>query len=251
MEKSIQITLIIAVALVIVVSIGGYLFYQIIPHYQDTSKTITVNGVSNIKVTPDLVSIYFTVETNGSTAKEAKDANSRIVSDLTTALIKQGFNKEDIQTESLSIYEDIRWSSNSQKSYGWKANHQIKITMNTSSSSKIGEVIDSGVDSGAILNWINFELSTTKQNEYKAQALKEAGQDAKTKADAIAQGLDKKLGEVISISTSEWRYNPWNVYTSSVGGMAEDAVMAKQVATNIQPSNEDVSGYVTVTYKIK
>jgi predicted transposase YbfD/YdcC len=41
------------------------------------------------------------------------------------------------------------------------------------------KVIDSGVDAGALLQYINFELSNDKQNEYKAQALREAGEDAK------------------------------------------------------------------------
>jgi uncharacterized protein YggE len=123
--------------------------------------------------------------------------------------------------------------------------------MDSSETSKIGEVVDSGVDAGALLQWINFELSNDKQNEYKAQALKEAGQDAKTKATAIAEGLGKRLGDIVSISTSDWGYSPWNLYTASYGGMREDVAMAKQATTNIQPGTQEVTGYVSVVYKIR
>jgi uncharacterized protein YggE len=249
MEKSVQITLAIVGGIIILALLGVYMFNQVL--FPITGQKITVEGNSVIKITPDIVTVYFNVETNGSTAKEAKDANSLITDDLITALIKQGFERADIQTQSLNIYEDIRWENNRQKSYGFKASHQIKVELSTNQADKIGDVIDAGVDAGALLQWINFELSSAKQSEYKAQALKEAGQDARTKAQAMAEGLGLKVGGIVSVSTSNWQYNPWNVYTSSLGGVREDAIMAKQASTNIQPGTQEVSAYMQVVYKIR
>jgi uncharacterized protein YggE len=250
MQNGVKIALIITGTIIILALIGAFMFYQIIPSGLK-GNTISVAGTSQLKVTPDLVTVYFNVETNGTTAKEAKDANSKIVDDLIVALIKEGFERADIQTQSFNIYEDIRWENNKQKSYGYKASHQIKIEMSTNRADKIGEVIDAGVDAGALLQWINFELSTTKQNEYKAEALKQAGMDAKTKAQAIVDGLGQRLGSIASISTSDWRYSPWNLYTANAGGMMEDAVMAKSATTNISPGSQEVTGYVSVVYNIR
>jgi uncharacterized protein YggE len=250
MESGVKISLIIAGTIIILALLGAVMLYQFYPH-QISGKTISVEGNSLVKVTPDLVTVYFNVETNRTTAKEAKDANSLVVDNLITSLVKLGFNREDIQTQSFNIYEDQRWENGKMKSYGYKASHQIKVQLSTSQTDKIGDVIDAGVDSGALLQWINFELSNDKQNEYKAQALKEAGQDAKTKAEAIASGLGKNLGDIVSISTSNWGYSPWNLYTASAGGVREDAVMAKQATTSIQPGSQDVTGYVSVVYKLR
>ncbi len=214
------------------------------------TNQVTVDGQSSIKVTPDLVTVYFNVETNGSTAVDAKDANSAIVNKLTYELIALGFDREDIQTEGFNIYEDIRWENDKQKSYGFKATHQIKVEMNTSSASKISEVIDAGVDAGALLQYINFELTTQKQNEYKAQALREASLDAKTKAEAVASGLGKRVGKIISISTSNYDYRPWPIYYSANGGVASDVAEAKVAVNNIQPGSQEVSAYVSATYRI-
>lgn len=251
MEKSIKITLIIVGAVILLALMGWFAIYSFMPDNLK-GQTITMAGTSNLKVNPDVVSVYFNVETNGTTASEAKDANSRVIDSLTFSLISAGLDKEDIETLSFQISEDNRWENGRTKSYGYKASHQIRIVLDSVTADDIGKVIDAGVDAGAMLSYINFELSSKKQNEYKALALKEAGIDSRTKAEATAEGLGLKITKVVSISTSEFGYSPWNIYSSS-GAMdfREDAVQAKVAATNIQPGEQEVSGYVTVVYALK
>lgn len=247
MESSVKITFIIVATVLLLVFGGGYALFVI---GNADSNTVNVDGISNIKATPDLVSIYFSAETNGSTAKEAKDKNSEMIDAITTALIKQGFEKKDIQTESFNIYEDFIWIKDKQVSKGYKATHQIKIELSTNEASKIGEVIDAGVDAGATLNYINFELSTEKQNEYKALALKQAAEDARIKAESLASGLGKKVGKFVSISTSNFNYNPWPVYSNRGGVIMDEVAMAKQATTDIQPSDQDINAQVSVVFKL-
>ena len=101
-----------------------------------------------------------------------------------------------------------------------------------------------------MLSYINFELSTQKQNEYKAQALEMAGQDARTKAQAIASGLDKRLGKLVSVSTSDFSYQPWNIYSARADYSSGDVAEAKLAATNIQPGSQEVNARINVVYKI-
>ncbi|MBM3247624.1 DUF541 domain-containing protein [Candidatus Pacearchaeota archaeon] len=248
MEKSVKMTLIIAIAIIIVVGIFSFGINNLV---NANSNTVQAQGYSTIKVNPDLVTVYFNIETNGTSASEAKNANSLIVDKLVGEMLKLGFSREDVQTQSLNIYEDQRWENERMKSYGFKASHQIKLELDTSSTSLISDVIDAGVDSGAMLGWINFELSTKKQNEYKAQALKEAGQDAKTKAEAIAEGLGERVGSLVSVSTSDFNYSPWNIYSAKEGGMVADATEAKLAVTNIQPGTQEVSAQITAVYKLR
>jgi len=245
MESSVKITLIIVAAVLLLVFGGGYALF--LAGNTDTN-TISVDGVSNIKATPDLVSVYFNAQTTGNTSKEANDNNAKMVDEIITALVKQGFERKDIQTESFNIYEDFQWIYNKQISKGYIATHQLKVELSTNEASKIGDVIDAGVDAGALLNYINFELSTAKQNEYKAQALKEASEDAKLKAESIASGLGKTMGDLVSVSTSNFDYYPWPIYASS--GVSEDVAMAKQATTNIQPSDQEINAQVSAVFKI-
>jgi len=247
MESSVKITLIIAATIILLAFAGGYAIFNAM---NAGENTVSVSGVSNIKATPDLVSVYFNAQTTGNTSKEANDKNSEMVDEIITALVKQGFERKDIQTEGFNIYEDIQWINNRQVSKGYIATHQLKIELATNEASKIGDVIDAGVDAGATLNYINFELSTDKQNEYKAQALKEASEDATIKAEAIASGLGKKVGKLVSISTSNFDYNPWPVYSNMGGVMMDEVAIAKEATTNIQPSEQDVNAQVSAVFKI-
>ena len=246
MEKSVQITMIIVIGLISIVGIGYAAFSSLIPN---SSKTITGNGQAVIQATPDLVKVYFNVETSGATSQEAKDKNSQIVDDLTTALIKKGFERKEIQTQNFNIYPDYNWVNGRQESNGFKAVHSIVVELPTEDSDKIGSVIDAGVDAGASISYINFELSQEKQNEYKAQAIKQAAEDARIKAQALADGVGKSLGDLVSVSDNNFYYNPWPIYAAS--GSASDAMMAKEATTNIQPGNQEISASVQAIFKIK
>jgi len=246
MENSVKITGIIAVAVILIVVIGINSFSQFNPR-----NTITAQGFSEIDVMPDLVTVYFNVETSGDTATEVKDANAEIVDNLIVELIKIGFSRDEIQTSNFNVYPDYEWNNGRRTEKGYKATHNLKVEMSTDESGKIGDVIDAGVDSGALLSYINFELSTELQNTYKAQALEQASQDARIKAESVAKGLDKSLGSLVSVSTSDFNYYPWRAYSmedSSVGATVEEAKLA---ATNIQPSEQTVSASVSVVYKIR
>ena len=244
MDKAIQITLIIVGAIVLLALIGVYAFFQLVP---TAGSTVTVQGISQIKAVPDLVSVYINVETNGTTSKEANDQNSVIVDNIITALVKQGFERKEIVTQSFNIYPWQEWNGDSYADKRFRAVHSLKVELSTQETSKIGDVIDASVDNGAAISYINFELTQAKQNEYKAEALKQATEDARLKAEGMAEGLGKKLGRVVSISSSDFYYQPLRMYDQvTVGNAAE----AKSATTSIQPGEQDINAQVSVVYKI-
>jgi uncharacterized protein YggE len=105
------------------------------------------------------------------------------------------------------------------------------------------------VNNGGIVEGINFELSNSKENEYKKLAIKQATLDARSKAEGIAEGLGLEVGDVVSVSTSNFGYNPWPIYDRMVMSSA-GAAEAKAAVTTIQPGEQTVSASVSVTYKL-
>jgi len=247
MEKSVKITGMILGTVILLALIGVMFGSQFV-----SSNTINTNGLSVVKAVPDLVTLSFFVETRGKTATEAKDANAVIIDRLTASLVAAGFNKEDIKTSGYNIYEDFDYSGNVRKSLGYKATHYLTLQIPTSEKDMIGKAIDAGVDSGALLSYINFELSQDLENQYKAEALKLASEDARTKAEAIATGFGKKLGNIVSISDSSFGYSPWRYYESDMAlSGAANSQMAKEAATSINPDEQEISGSVSVVYKLR
>lgn len=246
MEKSVKITTII-VAGVLLIALMIYSFANSVT----SNDVLRVQGSSTVEATPDLVTVYFEVETTGDTSAEAKDANSVIVEKLTSDIVALGFDKSDIITQSFNIYENCEWINRQNVCNGYKATHSIKVEMSTEESSKIGEVIDAGVNAGATVNYINFELSQELQNQYKAEAMKLAAEDARIKAEAVAEGLDKDVGKIVSVSVDNWNYYPWKVYdyAESVGSSVDDELAT--VTTRIQPGEREISASVSASFKIK
>ena len=82
-----------------------------------------------------------------------------------------------------------------------------------------------------------------------------AAQDAKIKAEAIAEGFGMEVGKLQSVSMSEFGYTPWNLYTARAAGMdmavEEVAADAKMETASITPSEREVSAYVSAVYKLK
>lgn len=246
MEKSVQITLIIVAGVVLLSLIGFYMISGIMP-----SNTVTGNGEASLEVQPDLISVYFNIDTTGKTAGEAKDANAEIVDSLITALVKQGFERKQIQTQSYNIYPDYTYTNGQRKDNGYRATHFIKVELDVSNLEDIGKVIDIGVDAGALISYISFELTQESQNKYKAMALTQASEDARNKAEAIASGLNKRLGRVVSTSDSNFGYSPWRIYESVAMDSVGAGMEAKQAVTSIQPSDRLISARVSATYKLR
>jgi len=241
LQKGVQITIIIAVAVIALAIIGVIAFKP-----SSTSNTIQVNGQATAKVAPDLISVYFNVNTKGSTSKAAEDANSEIVSKLTDNIVALGFKESDLTTEGYSIYPEYDYT-NGQKLIGYIATHSLKIEVSSNQKDKVSSIIDAGTNAGAGISYINFELSPLLQQQAKTQAIKNASDDARIKAEAIASGFNKRLGRLVSVSLDEFNYYPWRIFEASTTGGATEA---KTAVAGITPSDREVSAYVTAVYKL-
>ncbi len=245
MEKSIKITLIIVAGVLFLSLIAYSLINSLIYPYSDT---LSVQGVSTVNAVPDLVAIYFTIETLEDSSVDAKNSNAEIVANVKSALVEQGIESNQIQTLNFNIYESYDWAYNSRKFLGYQAVHQLKVEIPTEDLEKIGTLIDAGVEAGAEISYIDFELSQELQNEYKAEAMKLAAQDAEIKAESVAEGLNKKVGKLVSVSVNYFGYYPWRTF-SATEEQSLDAV--KSAATSIQPSEQEISASVTVVFRIR
>jgi uncharacterized protein YggE len=237
-------TAIVSIVILIVAMSALFLFKP-----TSSQNTVSVEGVATIKAMPDEIGIYFNIETKGKTSSEAKDANSEILDKLVAGLLDLGYERNEITTESYNIYPNYDWVNGERKDNGFVATHSLKVMVNASDTDKLGPIVDAGVNAGAGISYINFELSQESQNKYKAEAMKVAAQDAKTKAESVAEGFGKKVGKLVSVSVNDFGYYPWNVYSAS--GVAKDDRMTVETAvSNIQPGEQDVTARVSAVYRL-
>ena len=242
----IVVTSIIAASVVFIALLG---ILVISPITTTSRDVVTVQGTSTISVIPDRVSVYFNIQTNGSTSAEANDANTEIYNDLVDALLNLGFERSEIGTQNFNVYPNYEYDENGRTQNGYVAVHSVKIELPANQTSRLTSAVDGGIDAGAGISYINFELSPSLQSEYKAQALGLASQDARVKAEAVAEGFDKSIGRLVSVSVDNYNYYPWVAYAAE-DSLASGA-MAKTAASSITPTEQDITAMVSATYKIK
>jgi len=239
-KTNLNLTAIIITAIIV----AGVLITVFYAFPQKTSdRVIEVVGNTQFFVKPDKALVYIQIQTNGTTAEESKNKNADIYRDVLDALKVIGITDDDIETENYNIYPHCEYTPEGQKCSGFIASNAMKIT--TTNFYSVSKIVDSAVDNGALINYINFELTTQQNNFYKAEALRMASEDAKAKAEAVAAGQGKQVGNLVSISVQDYQYFPIPLYRA-----AESTVDVKQAVTNIQPKNIDVSATVIVKYEI-
>ena len=238
---------VIIVLVLVLIVVGGFLFRDNLSFGGKGEKvTITTQGQSEIKTDPDFVSVYVLIETLDNSAQIAKDENARISDDILTGLIKLGLEKKDIETVNYNIYESYKWENNQQKREGFKVTNLLKLKIEDSN--LVGRAVDVVIDDKGLVQNINFEISKETENMLKKEALTKAAQDAREKAEALAEGSGEKLGGLVELSTEEFYYNPYPVYARAE---SEAVGLLQKAATNIQPQELTVTGNVRAVYEIR
>ena len=206
--------------------------------------TITVTGTAQLSFKPDLAVVYLRIETRSKSAETARADNARITNDIINALHVLGIENDLIETQNYQINPEYDYQNGLQIFKGYVVSSTLKVTVKNFD--KIGNVIDTAVGKGALINSVNFELSKPKLSECKTQSMAEAAKDARSKADAVVQALGRSLGNLQSITCSSYDYNPqtYNGYYTS------NAVDAAGSSTPIQPQNVDTSASVTLVYEV-
>lgn len=239
MKKKLKSQLIIA-GVILAVLILGYFYYV-------SGPEISANGVSSVTAVPDKISININAQGKGTTSQESQE-NASIVSDnLLKELDNLGIPMEDIELSSYYTYEEKDWETGTSR--GFITNQQVIVRI--SDFSETSKIIRSASKAEALVSGINFELSTDKQNEYKAIALKQASKDARTKADAVAEGFGKGIGKLVSVQSQDFNYYPYPFYAREDSAISSGNVEAEKVAaqlTGISPRDLEVSASVSATY---
>lgn len=228
---------------ILVLVLGYFLVYS-------GEASVSATGTSVIKAQPDLVSVNINVETRGESAQIAQEKNKEISDKLLLGLIKSGYNSDELKFVNYNIYPEYDWKNGEQKFKGYVAFQQLLVK--TENVKKVPEIVDTAINSGALISYINFELSEEKQSEYKKQALEKAGMDAKEKAEATASGVGKRLGRLVSVQSQDFYYGPLNLYDKTLAEASGGDVVqeARNTALNISPQDIEVSATIIVQYKI-
>jgi hypothetical protein len=211
----------------------------------DVKRTITVTGVGEITVEPDVAYVDMGIVTRASTAEEAQRMNAQQFAALEKVLFERfKIDKKDVKTTGFYVNPEYSYEEREKpKIVAYSATHMIRVTYRKLD--QIGELLDAASKVG--VNQINnVQFATEKANEYEMEAMKAAMKNARDKAEVLAAAENVKIREVLNISQSSYIGGP--VYGKSYGGFAGNMAAAPEYSTSINSGEITISTQVNVTY---
>ena len=205
---------------------------------------LTVTGTGETRISADTAVISLGVNARHKNVLKAQQQVNEAIAAIRKALIAQGVAEENITTDYISIGALYDYSSDRARLTGYNANTTLAVKV--TDMDKVGALIDVAFAAGANdLNGIVFSASDTEQAN--AESLKRAVENAKAKAETLAEAAGLKLTGIELISEGgvySYSNSVGNVYARD---MKEEASYG-DAGTVVQAAKLIVSATVSITF---
>ncbi|MBD3281251.1 DUF541 domain-containing protein [Candidatus Uhrbacteria bacterium] len=211
---------------------------------RDVRDTITINGQGEVDVKPDLTTVTLGVTTEGDTVEAIQAENTEKMNSIIARLKEQGIAEDDIKTLNFSVNPRYSWEDGERTEVGYeiRQNVQVKIRDESLTSKILAEAGKLGANQ---VGGLNFTIDDT--SEFEQEARLKAIDDAKDKAQELADELGLNLVRVVSFSEAGGG-QPTPMYGMMERSVSADAAMPEPT---IETGTQKVTSYVSVTFEVR
>jgi uncharacterized protein len=217
-------------------------------------NSISVSGEGEFVSVPDIATFSYTVSAEGKDVAAAQALVTKSGDAVLAALKDLGIEERDIRTTDYSVYPKYVYTQTVCSQNYCPPSRQIPdgytvsqtVSIKVRDTAKAGEALSVAGEKGATnISGLNFTTDDPNKNVNEARA--KAIEDARSKAESLADSLGVRLVRVVSFSDN---YNPMPYYGREVGmGGAMDT--KNQAAPTIPVGENETRVSVTVTYEIR
>jgi uncharacterized protein YggE len=202
-------------------------------------ETVSVSGTARIALVPDRFTFNVGVQTMAPTVDDAVAENNRRVAAVIAALKKAGARESDIQTSNFNLFPQQDYQQNQMpRIIGYSATNSVTVRSEkiADAGRLLGVAISAGVNTSSGLQ---FEVSDPARG--RDQGLRAAFDDARARANALAQAAGRTLGRALSISEGSQSAPPQPYPVRAMAMKAEAAQMDVPVEAGTQENAYTVS----------
>jgi len=233
--------LVLIVTLTVSFLIKAALDYRSIPG--NYPREIMVSGEGKVYIIPDIATVNIGVENEGTDIAAIIKKNTEKMNAIIDDIKGLGIDEKDIKTTNYNLTPQYNWTESEGRIFtGYKITNTILVKIRNFE--KIGDVLSKSTERGA--NSIgNISFTIEDPEKIIQEAREKAIEQAKTKAESIAESSGLKLVKLLNVQEG---YSPYygTTYEKATGGGIEAAAPAPQ----IQPGQQEVSTTVTLTYRV-
>jgi uncharacterized protein len=205
--------------------------------------TIRTTGEASVKAKPDQALLHIGVVTQAQTAQSAATQNAQRLDTVLAELRRALAPEAEIKTISYSLHPNYRYprEGGAPTLINYTATNIVQVTINDLA--RVGKAIDVATQSGA--NQIQrLQFILRDEQTVRAQALREAVNTARAKAETIAATLGTKVSRVVRVEENSPMVQPL---------IADAAVARAEMAaapTPIEPGTIEVRAVIHLTAEI-
>ncbi|MFL5781345.1 MAG: SIMPL domain-containing protein [Thermoleophilaceae bacterium] len=203
------------------------------------ARTVSVVGDATATATNDTASFNLRVTTRAKQAAVALNRNSARMRRVVAAVKAQGIPAADIETQQVSLSRVRVKTRKGQHRHVYRASNSIGVTVRQVG--KTGTVIGAGVNAGAT-GVGGVELSSSQSRQLYRQALGDAFDDAKAKAQELADRAGATLGDAQTITEG---------FQEVDSGNEQSAVGFPASGPPIEPGTTKIFAEVSVTFALE
>ena len=238
-------------AIVVALILGGSLIIskkievQVQEQENNPIPTITVQGEGKLSAVPDIALLTFGVQTGRQkTAEGAMKILAERMNGVIEALEALNIEEKDIKTQSLRLNPAYDYQNGRRVEQGFEAFQNLSVKVRDLN--MISQVLDAAVRQGTNqVGGVSFTVDD--MDELKAEARELAIENAKEKAEKLADDLGVSLGEFEGFSEGGGYYpQPAMMRMEAVGYGGADVA-----APDIPAGEQDIRVTVHLTYRVR
>ena len=206
-------------------------------------QLVVASGDASVKRAPDRAWVAIAAESHAKTPREAQQMNADAMSSVLTKLKSSGLAQDAIRTTGYDLQPEYDFANNRRTLRGYVARNSIDVRVDELS--KLGDVLDIAVGAGATsVSNIRFDLKDRASAE--REALRQAVEDARTRAAAVAEGAGMKIEKIVRIE--EAGAQPVPLPRQTMVAMRGEALAQP---TPVVPGELEIKAAVTLTASVK
>ena len=177
---------------------------QTTPAAPEGPVTVT-SGEGSVKRTPDRAWVQVSVESRAKSAREAQKLNADAMSAVLQKLKSSGLSGDAIQTRGYDLQPEFDYNNGRQTLRGYVARNNVELRVDELQ--RLGDFLEQAVSSGATsVGGVRFDLKDRASAE--REALRNAVEDARRRADAVAAGAGMKIEKIVRIEEHRVSISP-------------------------------------------
>ncbi|MDQ4065686.1 MAG: SIMPL domain-containing protein [Actinomycetota bacterium] len=212
-----------------------------------TIDTVTVTAAGTVEGRPDVAVVSLGIRVRGQTAQEAMNELSRRQNAVIDGIRALGLRQDDVTTGNIGLREFCRYDGVLERVVcrGFVANTSVRAE--TTDFDLVGAIIDAGIDGGATsVNNVSFDR--TENNAAIREALAEAMDLARTKAEVLATRSGRQLGRAMIIEEGGARRPSITTTNATFGAGAAGGTLARDIVIN--PADRITRVRIVVTFAL-